>query len=113
MARTQGVESPGRAGAGVARSHLPQGLVDGADDEGADEARLAEAHFRLGGMDVDVDEGGIAGDGEAEHRMTVRTHRVGIGPAHGAQQQAVAHRAAVDREVDLVARAAMVARRPI
>ena len=44
----------------------------------------------LGRMHVHIDQGGIAGEVERQHRVAVGTHRVGIGPAHRAEQQPVA-----------------------
>ena len=42
-------------GGGGAVAGLGQSLLDGADDQPAHHARIAEAHFGLAGMDIDVD----------------------------------------------------------
>ena len=87
-------------------------VADGADDEGAHEARVAEAHLRLGRMHVDVDLPRIAGDAERQDGMAVAGHDVGIGAAHGPEQELVAHGAAVDDEVDVAGAAAVEGRQP-
>ena len=45
--------------------------------------------------------------------MAVAGHDVGIGAAHGAEQELVAHRAAVDDEVDVAGAAAVEGRQPV
>ena len=60
--------------------------------------RIAEAHFGLGGMDVDVDEGRIAFQEQRQRRMAVAREEIRIGAAHRADQQLVAHRPAVDEQ---------------
>ena len=49
-------------------------------------------------MDVDVDLARIERDEERRDRMAVALHEVGIGRAHGAEEQLVPHRPAVDEE---------------
>ncbi len=61
-------------------------------------------------MHVDVDEVRIARDGEPEHRMPVGGQGVGVGPAHGAEEQPVPDGPTVDHEVDVAGGAAVVGR---
>ena len=77
---------------------LGKDLAQAADDQPAHELRIAEAHIRLGGMDVDVDLPGIELDEQDGDRMPVAGQHVCIGPAQRRHQQLVAHRPAVDEE---------------
>ena len=62
-------------------------------------AAVAEAHFGLGRMHVDVDLARIERDEQRQQRMAVARQIIGIGAAHRADQQLVAHRAAVDEQI--------------
>ena len=76
-----------------------QPLLQGPDDEAAHEACIAKAHFRLGGMDVDVDLGGRAFDEQGEDGVSVGGQKIHIGRAHRAGENLVAHRPAVDEDI--------------
>ncbi len=75
-------------------------LFQGAHDKAAHEAGIAKAHLGLGGMNVDVDEAGIAADEQCHGGMAPGRQHVDVGGAHGAQQQLVLHGSAVDVEVE-------------
>ena len=60
---------------------------------------VAEAHLGLGRVHVDVDRLGRAGQEQRRGRVAVAGEQVGVGGAQRAEQQLVAHRAAVDEEV--------------
>ena len=62
-------------------------------------AGIAEAHLGLGGMHVDVDLARIERDEQRHDRMPVARQVVGIGAAHHADQELVAHRPAVDEQI--------------
>ncbi len=62
-------------------------------------AAVAEAHLGLGRMHVDVDLARIERDEQRQQRMAVARQIVGIGRAHRADQQLVAHRPAVDEQI--------------
>ena len=81
--------------------------LERADDEAAHQRGIAEADLGLGRVDVDVDHVGREIDEERRHGMAAAVQQVGVGRAHGAVQQAVAHRPAVDEEI-LVLRAGAV-----
>ena len=51
-------------------------------------------------MDVDVDLARLDRDEQRHHRMAVARQMVGIGGAHRAEHELVAHRAAVDEEIE-------------
>ncbi len=85
-----------------------QRLPQRADHQAAHEAGVAEAHLGLGRMDVDVDLRRRAGEVERRGRVPVARQHVGVGRAQRAEQQPVAHRPAVDREVLRHRRAARV-----
>ena len=76
-----------------------QRLAQRADHEAAHQPRVAEAHLGLRGMHVDVDQLRVAGEEEHRRRVAVAGEQVGVGRAQRAEQQLVAHRAAVDEEV--------------
>ncbi|MNM52975.1 hypothetical protein D3C81_640660 [compost metagenome] len=71
-------------------------------DELVHRARLAEAHFDLGRVHVDVDH--LRRQVQAQHvrREAVAMQDVLIGAAHGVVEQLVAHKPAVDEEILLV-----------
>ena len=70
-----------------------------ADDEPAHQGRIAKAHLGLRRVNVHVHHVGREVDEERRHGMATAMEEVGIGRAHGAVQQAVAYRPAVDEEV--------------
>ena len=78
-----------------------------ADDEPAHQSRVAEPHLRLRRVHVHVHRVRREVDEERRHGVAPAVQEVRIGRAHGAVQQAVAHRPAVDEEV-LVLRAGAV-----
>jgi hypothetical protein len=61
-------------------------------------------------MHVDVHQSRITQDRQGQDRVAVGTHRIGIGPPHGAEQQSVPDWPAIDGEVDLARGAPMEAR---
>ena len=69
------------------------------DQQGAHQRRIAEAHFCFRGVHVDVDLARIERDEQRDDRMAVARQIVGIGAAHHADQELVAHRPAVDEEI--------------
>ena len=68
-------------------------------EQRAHQRRIAEAHLGLGRMHVDVDLARIERDEQRHDRMAVARQIVGIGAAHHADQELVAHRPAVDEEI--------------
>ena len=70
-----------------------------ADDQAAHQAGIAEAHLGLGRMHVHVDLARIERDEQRHHRMAVARQIVGVGGAHRADQQLVAHRPVVDEQI--------------
>ena len=62
-------------------------------------AAVAEAHLGLGRMHVDVDLARLERDEQRQQRMAVARQIIGIGAAHRADQQLVAHRPAVDEQI--------------
>ena len=77
--------------------------AQGTDDQAAHDAGIAEAHLGLGRMDVDVDHLGRRFEEQRHHRMAVARQEILVGAAHRAGQQLVAHRAAVDEEILVLA----------
>ena len=69
-----------------------------ADDQAAHQPGIAEAHFGLRRMHIHVDKRRIAIEKQRQRRMAVAREIIGIGAAHRADQQPVAHRPAVDDE---------------
>ena len=63
---------------------LVQVLLDRADDKAADGGRVAKAHLRFGGMDVDVDLGRIAFDEQSRDGVAVGGQEIEIGAAQRA-----------------------------
>ncbi len=76
-----------------------QRLLQRAHDQPAHQAGVAEAHLGLGRMHVDVDLARIERDEQRQQRMAVARQIIGIGAAHRADQQLVAHRPAVDEQI--------------
>ncbi len=86
--------------------------AQGADDHAAHDAGIAEAHFGLGRVDVDVDHLGRRFEEQRHHRMAVARQEILIGAAHRAGEQLVAHGTAVDEEILVLARRAIERRQP-
>ena len=110
----------------VARPRRPQGggrrvrtqvglgvrehALDGTEHEVVDPAAVAEAHFELGGVRVDVDEPRIERQIQHVGGMAPVVEHVAVGEAHRVHEQPIAHRAAVD-EPELLVRLRARARR--
>ena len=94
-------ESRRRAGKGDARLYAArfERPADRADDQPAHQPAVAEAHFGFGGMHIHIHLFGGRGDEQHQHRMASARHEIAIGGAHGGEQQAVLHRAAVDEQI--------------
>ena len=78
---------------------LRDGLLQRPDHETAHQAGIAKTHLRLGGMHVHVDGSRWAADVEGQCRMPVGRQHVCVGAAHGAEQELVAYRAAIDHHM--------------
>ena len=76
-------------------------IPERAYQERADGVGIAEPELGLGGMDVHVDLLRRHRQEETEHGIAAVWHEVAIGGAHGARKQLVAHRTAIDDEVEL------------
>ena len=74
-------------------------LVQGGDDQGAHRLRIAESELGLGRMHVHVDLIGWQREEERKHGMPPVGHEVAVTAAHGAGEQLVAHRPAIDHEM--------------
>ena len=77
---------------------LGEPLLQRPDDEAAHEAGVAKAHFRLGGMDVDVDLARVAFDEQRQDRVPVGRQEIHVGRPHRAGEILVAHGPAVDED---------------
>ena len=84
-----------------------QRMAGRADDQAAHQARIAEAHLGLGGMDVHIHLLRRHLEEQRHQRMAVAGKEILIGPAHGALQQPVAHGPIVD-EQELLGRRCLV-----
>ncbi len=87
-----------------------QRLAQRAGDERAHAARIAEAHLGLARVHVDVDLARGERHEQRQQRIARLGQQIAVGRAHGADQQLVLHRAAVDEQV-LLARVRPVQRR--
>jgi len=96
MGRMQRGQSASAAGRRGFMSRRLQGLPNPRDDQAAHQAGLAEPHFGLRRVDVDVDVGGVAFDEQRQRAVAVARQIVEIGASAGARDQLVAHAAAVD-----------------
>ena len=74
------------------------GGADGTHQQRSHEAGITEAHFRFRRMHIHIHQMGIALNEKSNSGMAIPRHMIGIGPANGPHQQAVAHRAAIDEE---------------
>ena len=79
-------------------------------DEIVDQARLAETHFVLGRMHVDVHARRVEPQEQHVRRLAAMEQHVGIGLLDRMRDAAIAHRAAVDVQVLLVGAGAVVGR---
>ena len=79
----------------VARQRLLQRM----HQQRAHQAGVAEAHLGLGRMHVDVDLARRQRHEQRDQRMAVARQVVGVGAAHHADQELVAHRPAVDEQI--------------
>ena len=68
-------------------------------DQRADQAGIAEPDFGLGGMHVGIDLLRLQRHEQRHDRMAVARQIVRVGRAHRAEDQLVAHRAAVDEQI--------------
>ena len=59
---------------------------------------VAKPHFGFGGMDVDVDLGGIAFDEQGRDRVPVGGQEIDVRAAQRAGERLVAHRTPVDEQ---------------
>ena len=89
---------------------LVERVAQAADDQPADQRRIAEADLGLGRVDVDVDL--LAGkvDEQSDDRVAVAGEQILIGGADRADQQPVLHRPAVDEQILMVGDAAVEGR---
>jgi hypothetical protein len=85
---------------------------ESADDQATHQRRVAEAHFGLGGVNIDVHLLGGKLEKQRHHRMPVPGEQIGIGASHGACQQAIPHRAVVDEQILVIGNAAAERRQP-
>ena len=97
--RAEGGDGGAAAGGRRALAVARQRLLQRADEQAAHQAGIAEAHLGLGRVHVDVDLARIERDEQRHDRMAVARQVVGIGGAHHADQELVAHRPAVDEEI--------------
>ena len=82
-------------------------MAERADNQPAHERRIAEAHFGLRRMHVHIDIRRRQIEKQRHDRMAVARQQILIGAAHRADDQLVLHRAAIDEQVLMLARAAM------
>ncbi len=102
-ARREGRAERGNRGAvAVGRGALAfagQPLLQRVHDQRADQAGIAEPHLGLGRMHIGIDLAGIERHEQRHHGMAVARQIVGIGRAHRAENELVAHRPAVDEQI--------------
>ena len=73
------------------------------DDQRAHAIGIPKPQLGLGGMDVHVDLLRRQRQEQRQHGIASVRHEIAIGRAHGAGQQLVAHRTAIDRQIKLEA----------
>ena len=83
-----------------ARSRGAECVAQGRNNQRTYKPRIAETHFRLGRMNIDVDLARLDRKEEGDRRKAVAEQEIRIGRPHRAEQHLVAHRAAVD-EIEL------------
>ena len=81
------------AGRRRARAFARQSGLERLHDQRAHQAGIAKAHFGLGRMHIDVDLARGKRDEQSQKRMAVARQIIGVGAAHRADQELVAHRA--------------------
>ena len=99
VVRAEGGQGGLAQGGRGAVAGLGEGMLERADDQPAHQAGVAEAHLGLGRVHVDVDGVGRKLEEQRHHGVAVARQEIGIGPAQGAVDQLVAHRAAIDEQV--------------
>ena len=87
-------------------------LAEAADNQAAHQSGVTEADFGFGGVHVDIDHLARNIEEESDDGMTVAGEHVGIGTAHGANQQAVLYRATVDEQILVIGNTAVEGRQP-
>ena len=97
--RAEGGDGCAAAGGRSALALARERLLQAAHQQAADQRRIAEAHLGLGGVHIDVDFVRGKRDEQRHDRVPVARQIVRIGAAHHADEQPVAHRAAVDEEI--------------
>ena len=78
-------------------------LPERADDQRAHAVGIAESKFGLGRVDIHVDLLRRQRQEQRQHGIAPVRHEIAVGRAHRAGQQLVAHRTAIDREIELKA----------
>ena len=68
-------------------------------DQRADQTGVAEAHFGLGRMNIDIHLARIERHEQRHERVAVARQIVGVSGAHGSDEKLVAHRPAVDEQI--------------
>ena len=76
-----------------------QTLFQGADHQPADQAGVAKAHLRLRRMHIDIDLARFAVEKQNKCRMPPLRHIIHVSRAHRANEQLVADRPPVDKEI--------------
>ncbi len=102
----------GAAGRRRARAVAQERVLQRPHDHRAHQPAVAKPHLGLGGMDVHVDLVGVDGDEQRDHGMAVARQMIGIGGAHRPEHELVAHRAAVDEEIEAERIGLAVGRQP-
>ncbi len=110
--RTRQFGEAARAGGGGPMTSTIQRLAKGPNQHPPHAARIAEAHLGLGRMHVDVDLARRHRHEQREQRVARLGDQIAVGRAHGADQQLVLHRPAVDEEVLLAGVGPMQRRQP-
>ena len=87
-------------------------LAEAADNQTAHQSGVAEADFGFGRVDVDIDHIGRDVEEKGDNGMAVSGEHVGIGTAHGANQQAVLYRTTVDEQELVIGDTAVEGRQP-
>ena len=91
--------SASRAGSSGPMTRLVQRLAQGPGQQAAHATGIAEAHLGLGRVHVDVDLARRHRHEQRQQRVARLGDQVAVGRAHGADQQPVLHRPAVDEQV--------------
>ena len=78
---------------------LAQGLLHGSQDNLPDGLLVLELYLGFGGMDVDVDGGGVDREIQEERHLLGGRNQVVEGLQHGLLEIGMAHVAAIDKEI--------------